>query len=301
MSRSALVGLLTLLGVVTIWAGWSIASRWGLTRTELGPAELMLVRFVFAGVVMLPWLFKHGLGGLGWKDILLLSITAGPGYTGFTYVGLSMAPAAHGAALTAGMLPFFTILLGRAFGVVRIGPWRAAALSLMCMGATAFFLDGFESDLPNVWLGDLLILGGPFVWSIYTLRMKAIRVSAMRATALVSVFGCLLFLPIYPFIGETERLVQAGPISVLGQGIFHGWLVVIVSLFLYSHAVRTLGGATTTLATATVPAITAIGAALLLNEVMSTASTAGVVFAGLGLTFTALAARRDAKLKASRS
>ncbi len=290
-----LPGLAALVGVVAIWSGWVILSRWGLVSTALGPMELMLLRFGFAGVVMGPVLWRLGRGGLRWRDCWALGLTAGPGYAAFTYFGLSLAPAAHGSALTAGMLPLFTMLLGAAVGVTKLTPLRWLGLTLMVSAAGMFFLDGRDPSRQLAWLGDLLLLGGPMMWSIYTLRVRTLGVDALRATAVVSVFALLLYLPVYAAFGHPARLAEAGWLNALGQGVFHGWVVVVGSLTLYTYAVKTLGPASTTLATATVPGVTAAAGVVLLHEPLTAASVAGVALDAAGLVCVALAMRHTAR------
>ncbi|MDA8746453.1 DMT family transporter [Rubripirellula amarantea] len=291
-----ILGFAALLGVVCVWSGWVIASRWGLLQSPLGPMELMLLRFVFAAAVMIPVLLRIGLGGLSWKTCCLLGLTAGPGYTAFTYTGLLYAPAAHGSALTAGMLPLFTIALGVWMGVAKVTPIRLVGLCLMLLAVFAFFLDGRDPSRSEAWIGDLLLLGGPMMWSIYTVRVQALKVDAIRATAIVAVFGCLQFLPVYFLFGDSQRLVEAGPFAVLYQGIFHGWIVVVGSLTLFTYAVRSLGSVVTTLATSTVPGITAVAAVFLLSEPLTGASMVGVALDAAGLVCVAVAMARAAKL-----
>ncbi|TWT80161.1 EamA-like transporter family protein [Planctomycetes bacterium CA13] len=260
--------------------------------------ELMLLRFVFAGVVMAPVLWRIGLGGLRLRTCFLLGLAAGPGYTALTYTGLSFAPATHGSALTAGMLPLFTILLGAAVGITKVTPVRVVGLSFMVLATFFFFLDGVEPSRGQAWIGDLLLLGGPLMWAIYTVRVQQLGVDALRATSIVSVFGLILYLPIYMIFGDAQRLLDAGAGTLAVQGIFHGWIVVVGSLTLFTYAVRSLGGAITTLATATVPGITAVAAAILLNEAFTTTSLMGVTLDATGLVCVAIAMMRAAQVTA---
>lgn len=248
---------------------------------------------------MLPVLIRMGPGSADWKSCLWLGLTAGPGYAAFTYTGLVYAPAAHGAALTAGMLPLFTIVIGAFAGVVQITWVRVLGLTLMVLATLMFFLDGSDGANGTAWFGDLLLLGGPMVWSFYTLRVQSLKLDAIRATAIVSVFGFLMFAPIYGLIGQPRHLVEAGAMSSVSQGIFHGWIVVVGSLTLFTHAVRTLGPAVTTLATATVPAIVAIAAAVLLSEPFTWRTAAGVGFDAAGLVCVSIALMRASRTQPS--
>ncbi|MEM6886493.1 MAG: DMT family transporter [Verrucomicrobiota bacterium] len=277
-------GVAAILVIIVIWSGWSILSRWGLMETPLGANELVLLRLGFAGLAMLPVLWRMGLGGIGWKDCLILALTTGPAYALCTYHGLRFAPAAHGAALTAGILPVFTTLFAYWAGQLqRPSSGRLIGLGIIVLAAICFIVDGLSGEFEQVWLGDLLLMCGPLLWAIYTVRVKKLQVDPVRATAIVSVFGCLLFLPIYVIWGEPSRLLEVPVSSLLFQGFWHGVVVVIGSLTLYTYAVHKVGQGLTTAGTSTVPAVTAISAWLILGESLSPLLMAAVVLAGIGL------------------
>lgn len=291
MNRTV-IALVALMGVVSIWTSWAIASRWGLLQSPLGPMDLMMLRFTFAAAVMLPLIVRRGLGGISIGNCFVLGGLAGPLYTSFTYTGLVYAPAAHGAALTAGLLPLFTIGIGTVLGITKLGPARIVGLGLMMLATVAFFVDGHSADHPDAWFGDCLLIVGPLLWSIYTLRVQSMQMDAIRATAIVSCFGFLIFAPIYALFGDPSGLSEAGLSGCLMHGIFQGWVVVVGSLTLYTYCVRSLGPAVTTLATAAVPGMTAIAAAFVLDEPLSGVTTIGVALNAAGLIAVAYALKR---------
>jgi len=289
-------GILAVGAVIAIWSGWSVLSRWGLTNTQLGPNELVLLRLGFAALVMFPVLLRIGLGGLSLRDSLVLAITTGPAYALFTYHGLRFAPAAHGAALTAGILPVFTTLFAYLTGQLKypsIG--RLLGLAVIVLAAGCFIVDGFSDAAELVWLGDLMLMCGPLLWAVYTVRVTKLRVDPMRATAIVSVMGCLLFLPIYGIWGDASRLMEVPLRELFFQGFWHGVVVVIGSLTLYTFAVRKIGQGITTAGTATVPAVTALSAWLILGESLSPLMMVGVILAAAGLITVSRAIACEAK------
>lgn len=287
-------GVLALCGVICIWSGWALLSRWGLLHSELGASELILLRLGFSGLLMLPVLLRIGLGGICLKDCLLLALAAGPCYVLLTYNGLRFAPASHGSALTAGVLPLFTTVFACWLGQLRHpSKMRWLGLGLVLSATTCFFYDGLTEAGELVWLGDLLIIGGPIVWAVYTVHVTKLNVTSVRATAIVSTFGLACFLPIYCLWGEPQRLVQASIFDVLSQGIWHGAVVVIGSLTLYTYTVRKLGPSNTTMGTAAVPAVTAVSAHFFLSERLTELVAIGVVLNASGLIVFAKAIVRE--------
>lgn len=76
--RDRLIGVICVLATLLIWSGFILLARLGV-RTTMAPPDLIALRFAIAGLVMLPWLLRRGLGGLSWPRAIVLSLLAGPG------------------------------------------------------------------------------------------------------------------------------------------------------------------------------------------------------------------------------
>src|SRR5262249_34693436 len=66
------------------------------------PADIVLHRYVWAGLAFLPWLAREGLadlGGIGWRKGLLLTLAGGPLFAFFSFSGFLFVPLAHGAVI----------------------------------------------------------------------------------------------------------------------------------------------------------------------------------------------------------
>ncbi|MFD1733124.1 EamA family transporter [Deinococcus malanensis] len=93
-----------------IWSGFILVSRLGAQGT-LSAFDVAALRFGVSGLVMLPYLLRHGAGGLTLPQVAALGVSAGLGYAMLAYSGFQLAPAAHAAVFMPGMLPFFTAAL----------------------------------------------------------------------------------------------------------------------------------------------------------------------------------------------
>jgi hypothetical protein len=73
-AKGALFGLTA----VSIWAGWIVVARLGL-RTSLAPEDITAIHFVVTGLILLPYLLRHGLAvdRLGWHGVVLIAIGGG--------------------------------------------------------------------------------------------------------------------------------------------------------------------------------------------------------------------------------
>src|SRR3954453_14520206 len=87
------------LAAVSIWSGWIVIARLGL-RSSLTPWDIAALRFGVAGVLLLPYVARHGLAlaQLGWIGVAAI-VLGGAAPVFFANTGLMFAPAAHAGAL----------------------------------------------------------------------------------------------------------------------------------------------------------------------------------------------------------
>src|SRR5690606_25439516 len=103
-------------GAVLIWSGFVLVARMGGTSV-LNTFDITALRFGVAAVILLPlWIFWKRVPLFN-KTVLSLALTGGIGYSTVVYFAFNYAPAAHGAVLVSGLLPFFVPLV--AFVVLK--------------------------------------------------------------------------------------------------------------------------------------------------------------------------------------
>ena len=135
--------------VLAIWTSFILVARASAART-LTPFDIAFVRFLFAGVVVLPFValqwrslgaglrrpgLRTGATGTALGRGSALTLTAGIGYCALAYSGFFFAPAAHAAVLMPGSLPLWTALFAVVLLGERLSPLRAAGLALIVAGA----------------------------------------------------------------------------------------------------------------------------------------------------------------------
>jgi hypothetical protein len=83
---------------VSIWASWILAVRLGI-RTSLTPWDIVAIRSIVAGLILLPYLLKKGLAidRLGGVELAAILLGGGAPMVLASYGGLLFAPAAHAA------------------------------------------------------------------------------------------------------------------------------------------------------------------------------------------------------------
>lgn len=264
---------------VLIWAGFVLLSRMAGT-SALNGNDVVALRFGIAALILLPaWWWKWRVPLFN-RRVFLLMLTGGLGYTLAAYWSFRFAPAAHGAVLLSGMLPFFVaavtwLLLGEPPRPRLRHALICIALGVLCLARHSL------GGLAQSWPGDLLMLGASLSWAFYTVLVRRWAYAPAETTIGVTLLSAVLFLPLY-FLLLPKGIALMPLSTVMLQGFYHGVLVAIVAMVLYMQALARLGPTRLGTAMATVPAIAGIGATLLLGEPFSLWLVGGLVLTSLG-------------------
>jgi drug/metabolite transporter (DMT)-like permease len=299
------VGIAAALITVAIWTSFIVIAR-AMAHRTLTPFDIGFVRFIAAAIVLIPWGYWWvrreratnanapswlGVSPLPFKLTALIGIVAGVGYSCLAYSGFLFAPAAHASVLMPGMLPLWTALL--AFFILRtpVPPRRAIGLSLIALGALfvggASLLSAFDGG--TVWRGDVLFLSASFCWGTYTVLARKNALGAIQATIAITVFTLVTYVPIYGalvFFDWVPSKLSVAPWSeILLQGFLQGILSVVVSGITFVKMVEVFGPVRSTMITAVVPSLSAVGAVIFLGEPLYWNLLAGLALATIGIVF----------------
>ena len=259
-------------------------------RGTLLPTDLAALRFAGAGLIMAPWLWRvrHRLPSL--PRMLLLALCGGIGYALLAYHAFALAPAAHGAVLLPGMMPFLVALVAMVVLGERPSPGRALGLAIIAGGMVCVAVEGIAPGLGDgtVWRGDALFVAASLCWSVFTVLLRRWAVAPWDAVGITACFSALIYLPVHALL--LPSAIADAPLSeVLLQGGYLGFLAVIVALALFARAVAGLGPTRMGVLMALVPASGALLAVPVLGEPLTPLTIAGVVFASGGAVIAARA------------
>lgn len=267
-------------GVVVLFVGFVLVSKLGFGNA-LAPMDLAAIRFTVAGVLMAPVLFKHRLMGLRLGQACLLAGSGGLGFALFAYWGMSLAPANHGSILIHGTLPLTTALVAGLVAGVRPTRLEAWSLGAVSLGVVAFMATSLFRFGGGPLTGDLLLTAS-LAWSAYGVLLRRWGPQPFPTSALTAVISAAAFLPLYGLLGGGH--LSAAPLQeVVRQAVFQGVFIGVGSIFVYSTSVAINGASSTALAASTVPALTAVGAWLLLDERPAISEAVGLVMVTFGV------------------
>jgi drug/metabolite transporter (DMT)-like permease len=303
------VGLAAAIITVAIWTAFIVIAR-ASAQGALTPFDIALARIVGASLVLVPlgaWLVRRdraqagalagrassffGLSPLSLRITATCGLFGGFGYATLAYSGFFLAPAAHASVLLPGSLPLWTTLLAVVILAERITPVRAMGLALIIAGdllvGGASLLSAFDGG--QVWKGDLLFMAGAICWSAYSVLARRHALDAVRATAAITVFALFSYVPTYSLLlalGVLKTHLLSAPLGeVLFQMLFQGVGSVVISGVTFTRMIQHYGPVRSTMITALVPGLSALGAVIFLGEPLYWNLMAGLALVTIGILF----------------
>lgn len=260
--KGALYGI----AAASIWSGWIVVARLGL-RTSLTPWDIAALRFGVGGLLLLPYVLRHGLAidRLGWTGFAALVIGCGAPMVLLVNGGLLFAPAAHAGSLFSGTVPLFVALLAVPILRESFTRSRLVGFTAISIGALGIVWNAGGTVGTRQNIGHVLFLGGAFLWASYTVAMRRARLGGLHAASIAAVGTLALYLPVYAAVAGRHLLAAPlGDIAI--QAFVQGVLTAVVSLVLYGRAVGILGASGGAAFPALCPAMTAVLAIPILGE-----------------------------------
>ena len=269
--------------VLLIWSGFALTVR-AVGASSLSIADVMLIRFSVPLVLLTPWVLSswHEIKNIRLPDIMFILLGGVP-FLLLAAFGASTVPAAYMGTILTGTPVFFAALLSFIFYRQRISLRKFAALILILFGI-ATMIGGHAQAIPNSLLyGVGLLLMASLIWAGYTLGLKSTTLSPI-AIAIVLSYSSFFLTLVMVLSGIVETNI--GSVSfdealpfILIQGLGVG----VVSTIAFSYAVKQLGSIRTLLLGSLSPGLTAIFAALILNESLSVIMICGIVLSTIGV------------------
>ena len=309
------LGAVAAVVTVAIWTGFIIIGRASAGRALL-PLDIALLRILGASAVLLPWglwltrgrrgtpeVSLGGLSPLPLRTTVVCGLFGGPLYAVLCYAGFFYAPAAHASVLMPGSLPLWTALLAAALLHDRIT--AARALGLACIVAGGLLVGG-SSLLASlnggeVWKGDLIFMAAAFCWSVYSVLARQYQLNPVLATIAITAFAFLTYVPVFVLLVQAgvlpTRLGVAPWREIVFQALFQGVGSVVISGITFVQMVRAFGPVRSTLITALVPGLSALGAVLLLGEPLGWNLLAGLALVTAGILLGVRAAQAPSTIK----
>jgi drug/metabolite transporter (DMT)-like permease len=295
MQRTGTV-YIKLLITTLFWGGTFVAGKWAVG--EAPPFFVAFLRFAIASLVLwalVAWRvrgsgerFPRPRGGAQWAGLFSLGLTGVFLYNFVFLKGLSWTSATNGSLIVA-FNPLLTAVLSAFLLKERVRPVQAGGFLLALLGVGVVITRGSIAVIRSLSFnhGDLLMLGAPVAWALYTIFGKKVLryFPPLVATAYASLFGTVLLLPAAALEGSllagVHRLTVYGWISVLQLAL----LGTVVGFVWWYEGVELLGASRAAVFVNLVPIFGVLLSALILSEKLNVSQLAGgiLVVAGVGI------------------
>lgn len=281
--------LLLLIAAASFGGNW-VAAR--VVNFEVAPFALSFWRWAIAAAILLPFaaaqlredapLIRH--------NVAVLAAFGAIGAGGFTllgYWGVSYTTAVN-ATLLNSSLPLFVVPLSWLVLGLTVSGRQLAGLVLSLAGVVTIVSGGSLQTFARLALnpGDFLILGGAFLWAVYTVMLRwrpPLRALSFLFTTVVT--AATVSLPFYLWEMGTGRMMTVTPTSV----VTIGYLAIFPSIVAYicwNRAVAIVGPNVAGFFNPVIPVFGILFAVMFLGEPLRAYHLAGfaLVLGGVVLT-----------------
>ena len=300
------IGIGAAIVTVLVWTAFIVIARASAGRS-LSPLDIAFARICGASLVLMPWgawlvmrarasdpaaqSSFFGLSPLPLRLTAIAGVFGGLAYALLAYTGFVFAPAVHASVLMPGSLPLWTAVLAAIVLRDRITPGRALGLALIVLGdlfvGGASLLHAMEGGA--IWKGDLMFMGAAFCWACYSVVVRKHGLDAVRATIAITVFAFMTYVPVYALLaafGAVASRLDTAPVGEIAfQMLFQGVGSVVISGIAFTRMIQYFGPVRTTMITALVPGLSALGAVIFLDEPLYWNLIAGLLLVTAGILF----------------
>ena len=310
------VGIAAAVITILIWSSFIVVARL-MALKGLTPLDIVLCRFVGAALVLVPWgllmvrkMRANGQGAQTWLGLsplpknvtLTIGVFGGVGYAVLAYSAFVYAPAAHGSVLLPGMLPLSTALFSVWLLNEHLSKGRITGLAMifggaLLVGGVSLFKAVFNLDgVSQVWKGDVLFVCASTCWAFYAVTCRKHALGAVPATIAVIVFCVLTYIPVYALLVATgvlhSKLATAPWTEIVFHTVWQGGGSVVISGITFTKMIQYFGPIRSTMLTAVVPGLSALGAVVFLDEPLYWNLIAGLALVTLGIVVGVRAAAK---------
>jgi drug/metabolite transporter (DMT)-like permease len=287
MGQPVVLGVACGAGAALFWAAGFVAARHGIA-VGFSPADIVLHRFIWAGLLCLPLVVRAGLGdlaGVGWTRGVALTLLGGPPLALFSYAGFLFVPLAHGGVIqpscaALGGLALATLVLKEKLPVQRAAGALVIVAGLIVIGGEALASIGTHG-----LVGDLSFVIAGLMFATFAILLRLWRIPPIRAVAVTSVIS-LVDIPVHWLLFGFERMIALGLIENLVQMVMQGLLAGAGATYLFTRAIVLLGAGRGAVFPSLVPGFTLLIGFLVLGELPSITQLAGFAIVMLGFWLT---------------
>ena len=283
MNRT-LTGLLCGLGAASIWGGMYVVSK--VVLEIIPPFSLVTIRLILGAMTLAILLLIKGFPKISRKQVLQV---LGVGLVGYgislslQFLGTKLSTAANGSLVTSAT-PAFVLLFAWMILGEKITGRRLLALFLATLGVVAV-IDPRSAKLePNLFLGNLFLIGAAITWALYSVLVR--KVTQSTDVLLFSMIAFLGGLPVtIPASAWELSRVGIGEITlgIVAGILFLGIISTALAMVLWNTAFALVSAGLASLTFFAQPVVGTLLGWFFLGEQITPLFLFGGLLIGLGL------------------
>jgi drug/metabolite transporter (DMT)-like permease len=220
------------LAVVVVWsASFTIQKH---VYVALSAGGFLFARYLLLmACIVLLLCRRHGLhwprlDGSEWRAMVCASVLGQLLHVGLVTYGIHWSTA-FSSSLILACGPMFTLLILRIAGIERLGAGQVVGVAVACIGVVAFLSDKFLRADWSAGGGDLMLVCGALVFSLYNVQVKGLF--ERHGAELVMCYSTLLAVPPMLLLGASAAFsvdwMRVAP--VIWVAFF--WSVLVAAFF----------------------------------------------------------------------
>ena len=287
LMNKTLVGILCGLGAASIWGGMYVVSK--VVLDIIPPFSLVSLRLLLGALTLAIALAMRGFPKIArtqfWQVI-------GVGFVGYgislslQFLGTKLSTAANGALVTSAT-PAFVLIFAWILLKEKITSVRLIALLLATFGVVAV-IDPRSAQLnPDLFLGNLLLLGAALTWALYSVLVrKATQALDVLPFSLIAFLGGLpVSLPAGAWELKTIGVGQMN-LGIVGGVLFLGIISTALAMVLWNSAFTLVDANLASLTFFAQPVVGTLLGWLFLGEKITPLFLFGGILIGIGLVIS---------------
>jgi len=277
-SASIKTGVLLGLAAAVIWGGWPVVTALGI-QDNITPYELVLIRVVVAGLILLPFAFKGDNNPKVWVLSFVFTLFSGATYSITSASGYTFSSASHGGSILPGTVMLVGLLASHFFLHEKLTRARILGSFSIILGLFLLFTGASAEQTPyeNSWIGDSLFVLAGIMWGLYTFLLRLWPMDPVTVTARVS-FLSLIMVALYQALFSPQIHLLDLPIETLAlQIVWQGLLSAVIAIIMFNKAVAILGAARAAVLNAFIPVVSIILTIIVLDEIPTLIEWLGLI------------------------
>ena len=204
MKNNNKLAYLLLVLTTLFWSGNFIVGK-AASIYEIPPFSLNFYRWLFAGIILLPFTFKEILKKKNYifKNIgffIILGISSITIFNSAVYYSLYYMQVISGVLMIS-TIPVWIMFISSILGIEKTNKFQIIGVILSLLGVMFIITKSDLNLIKNLDFnkGDLIMASGMFAWALYSalLKKKTYEISQITLLEVVIITGLLFLVPIY--------------------------------------------------------------------------------------------------------